>query len=356
MISYLEHFHTFIRKKLPTYNDTFTVKDAIDWVQSREPQRRPQNIRDHLLKRTTNYKERVKFVPPPGSADDLFFGIPPNLFRRYQLGVDPEPFHLSREATEGGVVITSTEEDRKNRPLVAVRKKTLPVKVMPTFGDVLSRFKTAVAKLDEALAGRSLEDEIVSTSVRAWLDGNNEPMAWTLSEGLTDDEWFFVTTLYGTMTPDGQRTHIRKFFPTLFVKAAKRDVRNFIPGMPAYDGLRSPSWMPQRLSRMGEILRERNISMSGYVAGLRQLERSATPYNPMPALDAIVMDHRASGRKTLSVFIRDCVLGNCFPIDSRVSNQLAEFGLPEDERLLVSLSLELRRNPRQVARMFYELG
>jgi hypothetical protein len=31
--------------------------------------------------------------------------------------------------------------------------------------------------------------------------------------GVTADEWFFVTTLYGEMTLDGQRTHIRAFFP-----------------------------------------------------------------------------------------------------------------------------------------------
>ena len=124
--------------------------------------------------------------------------------------------------------------------------------------------------------------------------------------------------------------------------------------MPEFTGLRSP-WMSKRLCRMGEILRTRQITMTEYVANLRTMQEAATSYNPTPALDAIALEG-ASAHKTVSVFIRDCVRCNCFSIDSRVSKQLAKYGFPEDERLLVSLSLEIGRNPRQVARMFYELG
>ena len=52
------------------------------------------------------------------------------------------------------------------------------------------------------------------------------------------------------MTLESQRSHIRKYFPSLFVDAAKRDTRNFVPEMP---GLRS-NWMSRRLAKMGEIL------------------------------------------------------------------------------------------------------
>jgi hypothetical protein len=68
----------------------------------------------------------------------------------------------------------------------------------------------------------------------------------------------------------------------------------------------------------------------------------------------MVLHHAATGWKTLSVFVRDCVGGNCFPIDSRVQKELDRYGLPNDERTLVRLALELDRNPRQVARMFYQ--
>jgi hypothetical protein len=96
--------------------------------------------------------------------------------------------------------------------------------------------------------------------------------------------------------------------------------------------------------------------MSEYVDALRDLESRATPQNPMPARDAIVADHRATGWKTLSVFVRDCVGGNCFPIDSRVVKELDRLGLPHDERMLVALSLATDRNPRQIARMFFAAG
>ena len=90
--------------------------------------------------------------------------------------------------------------------------------------------------------------------------------------------------------------------------------------------------------------------------GVPRRSPSATPDNPMPALDTIISDHQASGWKTLSVFIRDSVGGNSFPIDSRVEKELKRYALPVDERQLVSLSLAIDRNPRVLARMFYGAG
>lgn len=223
--------------------------------------------------------------------------------------------------------------------------------------ELSDRFAAAVAQLDRRF-GRAQErsaDETQETEVRQWLDGD-PPLDWAGS-GVTPDEWFFITTLYGEMTLEGQRTHIRTFFP-LFVQLAQRDVRNLTPELMSGWKLRS-SWMKSRLSRMADILRERQLTMSEYVQHLQDLERRATPDNPMPALDRIIADHRATGWKTLSVFVRDCVGGNSFPIDSRVKKELARHGLPldeRDERLLVSLSLAAGRNPRQVERMFYAAG
>ena len=96
--------------------------------------------------------------------------------------------------------------------------------------------------------------------------------------------------------------------------------------------------------------------MAEYTVSLRELSLSASPADPMPALDAIIRDHQASGWKTLSVFVRDCVGGNSFPIDSRVEKELRKHGLPSDERSLVSGCLEMGKNPRSVARMFYQSG
>jgi hypothetical protein len=220
---------------------------------------------------------------------------------------------------------------------------------------LVARMQAAIAELDALNLDAHLADEDVESELRTWLDTGADPLPWTYPERVTEDEWFFITTLYGEMTMAGQRAHIRRFNPLLFVSAAARDIRNFAPGMREFKGLRS-SWMSARICRMSEILRDRGITMAEYSEHLRQLEASATPEDPMPALDAIVKDHRATGWKTLSVFVRDCVGGNCFPIDSRVEEELRRFDLPVDERALVRMVLHLGQNPREIARMFYVAG
>jgi|GEM_PF-1171457 len=221
--------------------------------------------------------------------------------------------------------------------------------------DLLNRFSAAVAALDEHFSAdpSRLEDQNVDAQLRGWLDGRDNPLPWAGPQ-VTPDEWFFVTTLYGQETLDQQRRHIRHYFP-MFAELAQRDIRNLKPDLVGDWTLRS-DWMKARLCHMGEILRNRDMTMAAYVEHLRRVEQMATPRDPMPALDAIIKDHRATGWKTLSVFVRDCVGGNCFPIDSRVENELRRHGLPVNERLLVGLSLSLDRNPRQIARMFFEAG
>ncbi len=220
--------------------------------------------------------------------------------------------------------------------------------------ELRQRFADAVASLDQRYTADAaiMVDENQDATVRGWLDEAGT-LAWA-SGGVTPDEWFFITTLYGEMTLDGQRTHIRTFFPQ-WVRSTRGDMRAVATEMAHAWKLRS-GWMKSRLSRMAQILVERQISLADYVQHLRQLEGGATPENAMPALDAIVADHRASGWKTLSVFVRDCVGGNCFPIDSRVARELDRRGLPVDERQLVGLSLAIGRNPRQIARLFFAAG
>lgn len=217
------------------------------------------------------------------------------------------------------------------------------------------RLRAAAEELEARFAVEQLDDENTDSELRAWLDGNDEPLPWSHIDHVTSDEWFFVTTLYGEMTLDGQRTHIRKYYPSLFVDEAARDMRSFVPDMAGYEGLRS-GWMKTRLAKMGEILRDRDLTMEQYTDQLRSIEKASTPRTPTRALDAIIRDHQATGWKTLSVFIRDCVRGNSFPIDSRVEKELKRHGLPSDERQLISLSLEIGHDPRKLARMFYTAG
>ncbi len=221
--------------------------------------------------------------------------------------------------------------------------------------EFIDRFAVAVTSLEKhfAAAPDRLGDVNVEAELRGWLDGNDRPLPWA-GFGVTTDEWFFVTTLYGQRTRPLQRALIRRYFP-LFVHEAGRDIRKLSPEL-TRDWVLDHDWMKPRLFRMAAILRDRQLTMKAYVNQLRELEQGATAEDPTPALDAIVRDHRASGWKTLSVFVRDCVGGNCFPIDSRVEKELLTRRLPMDERQLVSLSLSVGRNPRQVARMFYEAG
>lgn len=156
------------------------------------------------------------------------------------------------------------------------------------------------------------------------------------------------------MTLPGQRTLIRKHFGRLYVGGPARSIRGFTRYLD-YNGLPAP-WMKSRLCGMADILNGRNMSMADYVAELQRLEHSALPDQPSPALNKIRADLRAGEAKTLSVFVRDCVKGNCFPIDSRVRRLLQAYEIPEDEEKLVSMSLALGKDPRRVARMFYESG
>jgi len=107
---------------------------------------------------------------------------------------------------------------------------------------------------------------------------------------------------------------------------------------------------------MTEVLIQGNQTMTAYTDNLRRLEKNATPSDSMPAFDALIRDHGGGGQKTLSIFVRDCVLGNSFPIDSRVTNILQQYQLPADERRLVSAALALDLNARNVARLFYDAG
>jgi hypothetical protein len=134
------------------------------------------------------------------------------------------------------------------------------------------RLRIAAEELEARYADALLDDESTDGELHRWLDASDAPLAWSTSDHVTSDEWFFITTLYGEMTLDGQRTQIRKYYPALFVEAAGRDMRNFVLGMPGYIGLRS-GWMGTRLAKMGEILRDRDMTMDGYTNQLRSIER-----------------------------------------------------------------------------------
>jgi hypothetical protein len=219
----------------------------------------------------------------------------------------------ARTATGGGVLDpcpTCQPNGAPVRPFQAPEPWAVPPRVdnPATIEELLARFAAAVEQLDRHFAGHPerLADDNAEAELRRWLDGGDAPLDWAGPE-VTADEWFFITTLYGQRTRDQQRWLIRHFFPR-FVREAGRDIRKLTPDV-MRDWVLDQDWMKPRLLRMGSILRERGMTMQEYVEHLRRIDEKATPTDPMPALDAIVRDHRATGWKTLSVFVRDCVGG-----------------------------------------------
>ncbi|MHB1422199.1 MAG: hypothetical protein ACYC3I_03170 [Gemmataceae bacterium] len=67
------------------------------------------------------------------------------------------------------------------------------------------RFARSVSELTLQVQAASInvEDEDEDAKTRRWLDGSDLPFNWA-GPGITPDEIFFVTTLYGTMTTNGR--------------------------------------------------------------------------------------------------------------------------------------------------------
>lgn len=120
MPSYLNHFQSFIDGKLPRLDDCFSKEDMVAWIQARD-NRTPENIVEHLLKRTTNYELRDDNDPPSRPHDDLFFMVEPDLFRRYRPGFDPQAFHLSPSGEFDPAKVAALRKIRETRNLARGR-------------------------------------------------------------------------------------------------------------------------------------------------------------------------------------------------------------------------------------------
>jgi len=123
------------------------------------------------------------------------------------------------------------------------------------------RYQCAAEALAKRAAGLYSSDATVDQDTRKWLD-DAAPLVWQNAQGITPDEYFFITTLYGPMNSKPQLTVIRKFFGPLFLQAAGHDIGKLVPEMPEFAGLPWP-YMKPRLCKMGRFLRSSGISMQG---------------------------------------------------------------------------------------------
>jgi hypothetical protein len=146
-----------------------------------------------------------------------------------------------------------------------------------------TRFVEAVTELTAGVEaeGINIEDADTDAEVRRWLNGAERRVDWA-GPGVTPDDWFFVTTFYGAMNLDGQRTHILKFFP-YFVSQTNRDVRNFTSTMLADWRLRQP-W---------------SIDLRGIWA-IRTKPAAETPQSSRGGHTGVVKDHTFRRRSILA--------------------------------------------------------
>ncbi len=74
-----------------------TKAQVHDWFRSRYPKIKRGTIDAHLSRMSTNVPVRVHYHGKPG-ADDLFFRIDPQRFRRYDPDLDPSPIYQAGDA------------------------------------------------------------------------------------------------------------------------------------------------------------------------------------------------------------------------------------------------------------------
>ncbi len=65
---------------------------------------------------------------------------------------------------------------------------------------LLARYRSAAEVLQEWNGDLFSTDAIIDQELRLWLNGQDEPpLDWQRPQGISPDEYFFVTTLYGPM-------------------------------------------------------------------------------------------------------------------------------------------------------------
>lgn len=85
----------------------FTKQQAIDWFAQYYPKIKTRTIAAHLVRLSTNVRNRLHHKPKPGE-DDLFFQLDGEHYRRYNPNQDPAPIHSSDDKSNGK---TPLEED-----------------------------------------------------------------------------------------------------------------------------------------------------------------------------------------------------------------------------------------------------
>jgi len=107
------------------------------------------------------------------------------------------------------------------------------------------------------------------------------------------------------------------------------------------------SWLPN----LARYLRKKGLSFSQFLKQIGSLNglQTKTEFTK-------IMEIKSGKAKRISVFIRDFLGKDVFPIDSNVEYVLTSLGLPNDEELLVRLCERANVDPKRFERQLYVHG
>lgn len=184
--------------------------------------------------------------------------------------------------------------------------------------------------------GRS-EDRWVEHNTIKWL---GDPTAVK-----SKDHWLITCICYGPWREERQKKVWQRAGLT-FEADFGGDIRNI-----TVDNVRTLGfpfdWQREWLVSLSNYLRNQGISFGDLVKVL--------PEDGLEARDGLlkVLGVKGNLSKILSVFVRDCLKRDVFPIDTRVRSLLSALVLPEDECALVEISRRAHIKPTVLNRMFY---
>jgi endonuclease len=90
-----------------TPGQVFTKDDAVAWFAAHYPLVKEGTIAAHLIRLSTNNKNRLHYSARADGSDDLFFQIDPPRFRLYDVASDPAPI---RDPSQAGPAEPSSPE------------------------------------------------------------------------------------------------------------------------------------------------------------------------------------------------------------------------------------------------------
>lgn len=142
---------------------------------------------------------------------------------------------------------------------------------------------------------------------------------------------------------------VRKVFTSRAYGGDIRNVRtkNDCQKMGYYKKLVPYDWLPN----LAKYLRDKDLSFGQFLDTIKQL-------NGIETRDRFteILGIERSRAKRISVFIRDYLEKNVFPIDSNVEYTLISLGLPNNEDLMVKLCEKAGVDPKLFERRLYAHG